>query len=94
MQLNRQVDDKFFETFKKIEQISHSYTYLGLNLKNKKFQDKRVRDALSLGIDRQELVNILFLGHGRICTGPFLPGGPAFNSEVKPPLLHVEKAKA
>jgi len=92
MQLNRQVDDKFFKNYKKIEQISHSYTYLGLNLKLKKFQDSRVRKALSLGIDRQELVDILFLGHGQICTGPFLPGGPSFNKNVKAPSLNQKKA--
>jgi len=94
MQLERQVKKKFFSNYQKIEQISHSYTYLGFNLRNKKFQDKRVREALSLGIDRQELVDILFLGHGQICKGPFLPGGPAFNNEVQAPLLDQEKARA
>jgi len=93
MQLERQVDKKFFENYQKIEQISHSYTYLGFNLRNKKFQDKNVREALSLGIDRQELVDILFLGHGQVCTGPFLPGGPAFNAEVKTPTKNLLKAK-
>ena len=94
MQLQRQVDEKFFEYYQKIEQISHSYTYLGFNLRNEKFKDPRVREALSLGIDRQELVDILFLGHGQICTGPFLPGGLAFNGDVKAPLLNAQQAKA
>jgi peptide/nickel transport system substrate-binding protein len=94
MQLERQVKKKFFDNYKKIEQISHSYTYLGFNLREKKFQDARVREALSLGIDRQELVDILFLGHGKICKGPFLPGGPAFNKSVKTPVPNQEKAKA
>jgi len=93
MQLERQVKSKFFESYKKIEQISHSYTYLGFNLRHKKFQDARVREALSLGIDRQELVDILFLGHGQICKGPFLPGGPSFNEKVKVPTLNQKKAK-
>ena len=93
MQLERQVGEEFFEYYKKIEQISHSYTYLGFNLRNKKFQDKRVREALSLGIDRQELVDILFLGHGQICRGPFLPGGPSFNESVQAPTLDIVKAK-
>ena len=93
MQLNRQVDEKFFEHYQKIEQISHSYTYLGFNLRNKKFQDTRVRQALSLGIDRQELVDILFLGHGQVCTGPFLPGGPSFNKSVETPSKDIAKAK-
>lgn len=93
MQLNRQVDQEFFEYYRRIEQLSHSYTYLGFNLRLDKFKDPRVREALSLGIDRQELVDILFLGHGQVCTGPFLPGGVAFNDSVKAPEMDVEKAK-
>ena len=94
MQLERQVEKKFFQHYQKIEQISHSYTYLGFNLRQKKFQDERVRRALSLGIDRQELVDILFLGHGQVCTGPFLPGGLAFNEKVKAAKPNLDKAKS
>ena len=93
MQLERQVGKEFFEYYKKIEQISHSYTYLGFNLRHKKFQDPNIRKALSLGINRQELVDILFLGHGQICTGPFLPGGPSFNKEVISPKVNLIEAK-
>ena len=94
MQYERQVDKAFFKRFRTIETISHSYTYLGFNLRLKKFKDPRVRRALSLAIDRQEMVDILFMGHGRVCTGPFLPGGPAFNTGVKAPEPNLEKAKA
>ncbi len=94
MQLDRQVDKKFFDYFQRIEQISYSYTYLGFNLKLEKFKDKRVREALSLGINRQELVDILFLGHGQVCTGPFLPGGAAFNDKVEAPSTDVVRAKS
>ena len=93
MQLRRQVDKDFFNYYQKIEQTSLSYTYLGFNLRNEKFKDKRVREALSLGIDRQKLVDILFLGHGRVCTGPFLPGGKSFNESVQAPAQDLIKAK-
>ena len=94
MQFERQVEARFFEKFRDIEEISHSYTYLGFNLRLEKFKDPRVRRALSLAIDRQALVDILFLGHGRVCTGPFLPGGPAFNAAVTAPQRDIETAKA
>jgi len=94
MQLERQVDKEFFDTFENIEQISHSYTYLGFNLRLEKFKDARVRRALSLAIDRQELVDILFLKHGQVCHGPFLPGGASFNANVKSPEQDIQKAKA
>ncbi|UFS62718.1 peptide-binding protein [Sulfurimonas sp. HSL-3221] len=94
MQYERQLNAAFFKQFRPIEEISHSYTYLGFNLRLKKFKDPRVRRALSLAIDRQAMVDILFMGHGRVCTGPFLPGGPAYNPEVPIPQPDLEAAKA
>ncbi len=94
MQYERQRGEGFDEKFAIVEQPSHSYTYLGFNLRLKKFQDPRVREALSLAIDRQELVDILFLNHGRICTGPFLPGSRGFNETVQAPAQNIQKAKA
>lgn len=94
MQIERQVQPEFFNKYKVIEDIAHAYTYLGFNLRREKFQDPRVREALSLAIDRKELVDILFMGHGEVCKGPFLPGGPSFNPNVKTPTPNLVKAKA
>ena len=93
MQLERQVSPKFFEAFDDIEEIAHAYTYLGFNLRRAKFQDPRVREALSLAIDREELMDILFMGHAQVCTGPFLPGGPSFNADVKAPQQDLKRAE-
>ena len=85
---------KEFEEFYAIyENIALAYTYLGFNLKKKKFQDPRVRKALSLAIDRQEIVDIMFFGHAQVCRGPFLPTSIAFNPDVQPPKRDVAKAK-
>ena len=93
MEYERQLDASFFENFDIYEQISHSYTYLGFNLKRQKFQDPRVREALSLAIDREELVSILFFKHAKVCTGPFLPGTKSFNADVKAPKQNIQRAK-
>ncbi len=93
MQIERQVEASFFDNYKVIEEIAHAYTYLGMNLRREKFQDPRVREALSLAVDREELVDILFMGHGQVCTGPFLPGGPSFNSGVKAPTQNLKRAR-
>ena len=93
MAYERQLGEKFFEKFKIYEKISLSYTYLGFNLRLKKFQNPDVREALSIAIDREELVNILFFKHAKVCSGPFLPGSSAFNANVKVPKVDVKKAK-
>lgn len=94
MAYERQLSEEFFENFKIYEDISRSYTYLGFNLRLKKFQNPKVREALSLAINREELVEILFFKHARVCTGPFLPASKAFNSKVKAPQQNLAKAKA
>lgn len=94
MQFERQLGGNFHTKFDVIETASHSYTYLGFNLRLKKFQDPRVREALSLAIDRQELIDILFLNHGKVCTGPFLPGSKGFNDTLKAPKHNIPKALA
>lgn len=93
MQFERQLDKSFHNRFTTLELPSHSYTYLGFNLRLKKFQDPRVREALSLAIDREALIDVLFLRHAKVCTGPFLPGAKGFNDRVKVPKRNLARAK-
>jgi peptide/nickel transport system substrate-binding protein len=93
LQMERQIDDKFKERYNFFEKISNGYTYMGFNLNNPKFKDSRVREALSHAIDRKEIVDILFFGHAQVCTGPFMPGTFAFNSDVKAPKQDIKRAK-
>ncbi|NPA64884.1 MAG: peptide ABC transporter substrate-binding protein [Epsilonproteobacteria bacterium] len=94
LQLERQIDGEFRSFYRIFEQPSRGYTYLGFNLKNPKFQDPRVREAIDLAIDRQELIDILFFSHARVCTGPFMPGTFAYNPRVKPPKRDLKRARA
>ncbi len=93
MQYERQLNDEFFDKFNIHENISRSYTYLGFNLRLDKFKNPKVREAISLAIDRQEIVKILFFNHAKVCTGPFLPGTKAFNENIKAPAQNIQKAK-
>ena len=51
-----------------------AYHYLGWNLRDPRFQDKRVRQALTLALDRQRLIDEAFLGLGELHPGPFAQG--------------------
>ncbi|MCW9025746.1 MAG: ABC transporter substrate-binding protein, partial [Thiovulaceae bacterium] len=93
MQFERQLTPKFFNMFDIYEKMSLSYTYLGLNLRREKFKDSRVREALSIAIDREEIVKILFFKHAEVCSGPFHPSSIAFNKDVKVPKKDLQKAK-
>lgn len=94
LQIERQLDEDFKSNFNVYEKISQSYTYMGFNLENPKFKDARVREAISLALDRKEMVDILFFGHGEVCHGPFMPGTFAYNESVKSPSQNLEVAKA
>jgi len=93
LQYEKQIDKSFKDFYNIYEMISHGYTYMGFNLKDKRFKDKRVREALSLAIDRQELVDILFFGHAQVCKGPFMPGTFAYDDSVKIPKQNLKRAK-
>lgn len=55
-----------------IEQDTTDYYLLGLNTKVAPFDDVRVRQALSMAIDRQAIVDAVFFGKGQV-SGPVVP---------------------
>ncbi|MDD5503693.1 MAG: peptide-binding protein [Candidatus Omnitrophica bacterium] len=85
LQYKRQTQNDYFRAcFNKYSYSSSGYTYLGYNLRDIKFKDKRVRQALDLAVDKQSIIDGALLGLGRICTGPFLPGSWAYNKDIIP----------
>lgn len=93
MQVDRQINETFKENYRIIEKQSFGYAYLGFNLRNEKFKNKKVREAIALAIDKQELIDILFFGHAKVANGPFLPGSFAYNDKVKTTKTNILKAK-
>lgn len=93
MAYEKQLEEEFFERFETYKKTSLSYSYLGFNLRKEKFKNPDVREALSLAIDREEIVDILFFKHAEVCRGPFLPGTDAFNDEVVAPKQNIARAK-
>ncbi|MGH7441862.1 MAG: ABC transporter substrate-binding protein, partial [bacterium] len=60
------------------------YAYLGFNLARPPFNDPVLRRALSLAINRKELIQGALLGLGRPCSGPYSPLMAAYDPSVKP----------
>jgi peptide/nickel transport system substrate-binding protein len=60
------------------------YAYLGFNLGRAPFRDVRVRRALSMAIDRKELIDGTMLGLARPCSGPYSPQMQAYDPSVQP----------
>jgi len=72
LQYRRQTDTPFFQqTYRKFRFPSFGYTYIGYNLRDPRFADPRVRHALNAAIDKDEIIEGVLLGLGRVSTGPF-----------------------
>ena len=95
IQFETQTDTPAFRRrFNKYRYPSSGYTYLGYNLRKALFQDKRVRQAISYAIDKNELIDGVLLGLGQVATGPYKPGSWAYNPEVKTYAYDPERSRA
>ncbi len=56
-------------------------------------QDKRVRQALIYGLDRQKLIDVVYQGYGKVAIEPIAPISWAFNAEGVNPTLRSGQAK-
>jgi peptide/nickel transport system substrate-binding protein len=85
VQYKRQTNSReFLERFNKFTYPVPSYTYLGYNLKNPLFVDKRVRQAITCAIKKDELVQGVLFGLGQAGHTPFQPGTWANNPALQP----------
>ncbi len=84
LQYTRQTENNLFKNnFNKYRYLSFAYTYMGYNLKNPLFADKRVRQAISYAINKEEIISGVLLNLGQPANGPYKPGTWAYNNKVK-----------
>ncbi len=76
------------------KELGNGYTYLGFNLKHKPFDDVRVRKAINYAIDKQEIIDGVYLGLGINIASPYKPGTRWSNPNLKPYPYDPAKAKA
>ena len=95
LQYTRQTENNLFKNnFNKYRYLSFAYTFMGYNLKNPLFADKRVRQAISYAINKDEIISGVLLKLGKPANGPYKPGAWAFNDKVKVYNYNPQKALA
>jgi peptide/nickel transport system substrate-binding protein len=67
--------------------------WIAFNLKQKPFDDVRVRQAISYMVDRDFITKRLLRGRAAIATGPIAPGSPYYNADVERYKLDQPKAE-
>lgn len=84
VQYARQTTSKNFTSrFNKYRYPSSSYLYMGYNLRHPLFKDKRIRQAMTAAINKDELIQGVLFGMGQRAHGPIVPGRWAYNPAVK-----------
>ena len=73
---------------------SFKYTYMTINCSKEYFQDSRVRQAFSMAINRQEIVNQGLYGYGSNANGPLNEDNPYYNPAISGDPYDPEGARA
>jgi ABC-type transport system substrate-binding protein len=80
-QVERLKDDPTYQSF---SGLSFGYTYIGYNLRREPFNDRRVRTALSMAINVDQIIQYVLFGQGERITGPFPKQTDYYHPTVKP----------
>lgn len=86
--------EKFTRSFNSHTPMQLAYTYLGINTRLPKFEDKRTRQALAHLINVKKQIETILYGLGEQVIGPIHPSKKkAYNSSIVPYEFNPEKAK-
>ncbi len=83
---------KNIKNYTLLVQPGNSYLYIGWNLKKYPFSLKKVREALTMAIDRKGMIEKLLHGYGEVARGPIVPASWAYDPDV--PVIPYDKKKA
>ncbi|GAB3055046.1 glutathione ABC transporter substrate-binding protein [Virgibacillus ainsalahensis] len=74
-------------------QESSSLSYIGFNTEKEPFDDKRVRQAISMAIDKEQIIEGIYDGVGIPAKGPLAPGIFGYDEDLSGLEYNVEEAK-
>ncbi|MBG9791595.1 ABC transporter substrate-binding protein [Paenibacillus dendritiformis] len=72
---------------------TNGYGYIAFNHNRAKFQDKKVRQALTYGLDREQIVDAVYQGYAEVINVPQSKLSWAYTDEVNKYEFNLEKAK-
>jgi peptide/nickel transport system substrate-binding protein len=84
IQYSQQTGGNFEEQFGKTKYSIPTYAWIGWNEEKPFFKDKRVRQAMTLLLNRQQIIDKIRFGLGRVGVTPMNPNSKNFNPNIKP----------
>jgi len=80
-QVARYKKDDAYQSF---SSLGFAYTYIGYNHRKPLLADKRVRQALGMAINVNDIIEYILYGEGERITGPYPKNTQWYNQNVKP----------
>ncbi|MCZ0931675.1 MAG: ABC transporter substrate-binding protein, partial [Oligoflexia bacterium] len=81
------------QNFQVFSSTGFSTAYLLINLKNNFLKEKRLRKALSLTVNREEIIKYKLYGYAAPALSFINPSNYFFNKNLKPPEFNLKKAE-
>ncbi len=76
-----------------LQQEGLNVGYLGFNVEKAPFDNKKVRQALNMAINKQAIIDVVFQGAGKVAKNPIPPTIWSYNDEIQDYPYDPEKAK-
>lgn len=83
----------FASRFNKFDYFSGGFSYIGWNMRRPMFSDKKVRQALTMLLDRYTIRDTVYYGLAEIVTGTAFIDDPEYDRSIQPWPFDPEAAK-
>jgi len=94
IQWDRQSDTPSFKKhFDKYSYFTPNYNFIGWNMNEPYFKDRRVREAMTHFVNRKLILDKILLGLGDVVTNPFYINSPEYPHDIKPFEYDPDKAR-